>query len=63
MERNRKEKIDDTRNHDLTIEELRVYPMFAHFTKKQAQEIIDTIKQFTKIVYDFYHRNAEKPLN
>lgn len=60
---NKKEKIDYTRQHDLTIEELRSFPMFAHFTDKQAHEVIATIKQFTRIVYNFCQKNAKSPLN
>lgn len=60
---NEGKKIDYARKHDLTIEELRSFPMFVHFTDKQAHEAIATIKQFTRIVYNFCLKNAEIPLD
>lgn len=52
--------IDYARNHDLTIEEIKACPLFAHFTDQQAQEVIETLKQFTKIAYDLYKKDNEK---
>lgn len=51
--------IDRTRNHDLTIEEIKACPTFAHFTDEQAQEVVETIKLFAKIAYDFYKKDAQ----
>lgn len=59
----KEEEIDYTRKHDLTIGELKLYNIFSGFTDEQAKEIIATIEQFTRIVYNFYQRNAERPLN
>jgi hypothetical protein len=59
--KNEREKIDYTRQHDLTVAELRQYPIFADFTDKQTEEVIATIKQFTRIVYDFCQK-MPKPL-
>lgn len=53
---------DFNRMHDLTAEEVRLCPLFAHFTDEQAKEVIDTIKQFTLIVCDSYRRKSEKSL-
>jgi len=52
--------IDYARTHDLTIEEIKACPLFAHFTDNQAQEVIDTLKLFTKITYDIYKKEGKK---
>ena len=51
--------IDYGRIHDLTIEEVKACPIFQHFTDSEAQEIVETLKLFTKIAYDF-HKKAQK---
>jgi len=50
----REANIDYARTHDLTIEEVKACPSFAHFTDSQALEVIETLKKFTKIAYDYY---------
>jgi hypothetical protein len=52
--------IDPKRKHDITIEEVRSCPMFAHFTDEQAMEVINTLKQFTLIVYDAYQKGKDE---
>ena len=52
--------IDPTRTYDLTIEEVRACPEFADFTDEQAKEIIETLKIFTKIVFDYYKKYGQK---
>lgn len=47
---------DRGRVHDLTIGEVRSCAAFAHFTDRQAQEVIDTLKRFTVIVFESYAR-------
>ena len=54
------ENLDDldlTRLHDLTIDEVKSIPMFAHFTDDQAIEVIRTIKRFTEIVVYSHLKN------
>jgi len=34
--------------------------MFAHFTDEQAMEVINTLKQFTLIVYDAYSKGKDE---
>lgn len=51
--------IDPTRQHDLTTEEIRACPSFAHFTDEQASEVVETLKLFAKIAYDFYKKDVE----
>jgi hypothetical protein len=51
--------IDRARHHDLTVEEVRACPTFAHFTDEQAQEVIETFKLFAKIAYDSYKKDAK----
>lgn len=51
--------IDRTRYDDLTIKEIKSCPSFAHFTDEQANEVIETLKTFTKIVYDCYKKSGK----
>ncbi len=44
--------IDRTRITDLTIEEVRACPTFARLNDNQANEVLETLKLFTKIAYD-----------
>ena len=53
---------DRSRVNDLTIDEVRACPIFAHFTDEQAAEVISTIRQFCIIVYDEYQKNNQKIL-
>jgi len=48
--------MDRTRHHDLTVEEVKACPSFADFTNEQAKEVIEILKLFTKIAYDFYEK-------
>lgn len=52
-------KEEITRQHDLTIEEVKSFPMFAKFSDQQAQEVITTIKQFTEIIYKNHQKSQE----
>jgi hypothetical protein len=54
--------IDHTREHDITIEEVKACPMFAHFTDEEAREVIRTLKQFTEITYNFYQKKKKSAL-
>lgn len=49
--------IDTKRRHDLTIEEVKMCPCFSHLSDMQAQEIVDSIVQLSKIIYDSYIQN------
>lgn len=46
-----------TREHDLTLEEVKSMPMFAHFSDDQAQEVIFTIKRFSEIIFKYHQKN------
>lgn len=62
--RTKRKKIRNySREDDLTVEELRAYPMFAHFSDEQALEAIDTIRRFTEIAYESYQRNGGRDLD
>lgn len=39
------------RCHDLTAEEVRKCEEFAHFTDEEVQQVIDTLRRFTEIIY------------
>jgi len=49
-------KIQSTRKHDITIEEVKSLPMFADFSEEQASEVIRVIKVFVEIVLDNYKK-------
>lgn len=52
--------IDPKRKHDITIEEVRSCPWFAHFSDEQAIEVIRTFKELTKIAYYEYVKDQHK---
>ncbi len=52
-------KIDHAREHDLTIEEVKACPNFAHMTDQEVQEVIETLKLFTKIAYDAHKKSYQ----
>ncbi|QKJ32475.1 hypothetical protein HQ865_22815 [Mucilaginibacter mali] len=43
---------DWQRSNDITAEEVKACPAFAHFTDEEAQQVIETLITFAKIVYD-----------
>jgi hypothetical protein len=51
--------IDYARESDLTIEELRASVTFSELTDEQAQEVLNTIKSFTEIVFYFYKKGLQ----
>lgn len=53
-------KEDITRKHDLTVEEVKSFPMFENVTDEQAQEIIRTIRIFVEIALDYYKKTEQK---
>lgn len=55
-----KEEIN--RQHDLTIEEVKSFPMFAQFSDEQAQEVITTIKKFSEIIYKSHQKSQNNAL-
>ena len=50
------DKKEITRKHDLTVEEVKSFSLFANVTNKQAQEVIRTIRVFVEIVLDYYKK-------
>jgi hypothetical protein len=52
--------IDKNREHDLTLDEVRSVPMFAHFTDEQAMEVIESFRQLSVIVFKFYQNTKKK---
>lgn len=52
-------KEDIARKHDLTVEEVKSFPMFANVTDEQAQEIIRTIRIFVEIALDYYEKQKQ----
>ena len=54
------DKKEITRKHDLTVEEVKSFPLFANVTNEQAQEVIHTIRIFVEIVLDHYKKQQQK---
>jgi len=54
------DKEEITRKHDLTVEEVKSFPLFANVTNEQAQEVIRTIRIFVEIVLDYYKKQQQK---
>ncbi|MGJ1311694.1 hypothetical protein ACS126_06485 [Sphingobacterium lactis] len=52
-------KEDITRKHDVTVQEVKAIPMFAHFTDEQAEEVIRTVKTFVEIALECYKKQKE----
>jgi flagellar motor switch protein FliG len=49
-----------TRQHDLTIDEVKACKIFQHLSDEQAAEVAATLKDFTVIIYNFYVNNVQK---
>ena len=54
------DKEEIKRKHDLTVEEVKSFPLFANVTNEQAQEVIHTIRIFVEIVLDYYKKQQQK---
>jgi len=54
--------IDRNRQHDITIDEVKACSMFAHLSDEEAQEVVDTVKRFVLIVYNFYQKEQRKTM-
>lgn len=54
---------DMLREHDLTAEEVKSFPMFEHFSDEQAEEVVITIKRFAEIVFKDHERSKESTLD
>ncbi len=55
--------MDISREHDITIAEVKACPMFANVTDEQATEVIDTLKQLAVIIFNDYQNKTKNPLN
>lgn len=53
-------RLDYGRQHDLTIDEIRECEWFGHLSDKEAQEVADTIRRFTEIIYHYYRRKQQE---
>lgn len=54
------DKIDTARKHDITLQEVRSVPMFAHFTDEQAMEVVESFKQLSHIIFEYYQNGKIK---
>jgi hypothetical protein len=61
------ENLDDlelNRSNDITIDEVKSFPMFAHFSDEEAAEVVRTIKRFTEIIcHDYLRNNNDEKLD
>lgn len=51
--------LDLTRKHDITVEEVKSFPLFAHFSDEQADEVVRAIKKFVDIALYCYKKEKE----
>jgi hypothetical protein len=51
---------EENQLQDLTIEKLRTFVGFESTSDEEAENIIQTIKQFTIIAYNSYRKNIEQ---
>lgn len=52
-----------TREHDITIDEVRATEGLTHLTDEQAKEVIAFIKTFSGIVYSLHKREVDGELD
>lgn len=52
---------DYFREHDLSADEVRACPAFTGLSDAEASEVVEAIKEFTKITFD-YHKKVAKML-
>lgn len=56
-------ELDLGRSRDITVEEVKSFQMFAHFSDEQAAEVVRTIKRFAEIVcHDYLKNNNDEKL-
>ena len=49
---------DLERTHDLSIDEIRACEAYKNFTDEQAQRLIETLKAFTQIVFEYNQKKS-----
>jgi hypothetical protein len=52
-----------TREHDITIDEVKATEGLTHLTDEQAKEVISVIKTFSGIVYSLHKREIDGELD
>ncbi len=50
------------RQHDVTIEEVKSYPLFAHFSDEQAGEVVDVLKKLAVIILKYHEKTEAETL-
>lgn len=48
------------RDKDLTIEEIRACKEYKNLSDEQAQRLIETLKIYTQVIYEFYRKKSEE---
>ncbi len=48
------------RNKDLTIEEIRACEEYKNLSDEQAQHLIETLKIYTQIIYEYFQKKSEE---
>ena len=54
------EEIHKDRKHDLTLKEVKSVSMFSHFTDEEAKGVVESFKQLSLIVFEFYQNQMEE---
>ncbi|MCF8449816.1 MAG: hypothetical protein K9G49_08110 [Taibaiella sp.] len=47
------------RTHDITPEEIRKFERFKNYTDEQVNELIDTIKKYTRFIYNVVYKRKK----
>ena len=54
------EHIDKNRLPDISLEEVRSVSMFAHLDDEQAEKVIESFKQLSLIIFEYYITQQRK---
>lgn len=48
------------REKDLTIEEIRACEEYKNLSDEQAQRLIETLKIYSEIIYEYFHKKSKE---
>ena len=51
---------DISRENDVSIEELRLCPLFKGLPDTEAGQVLETLKTYTQIIFDCYQKMKQK---
>ncbi|GEM_PF-4517596 len=57
------EHIDENRLPDISLEEVRNVYMFAHLDDEQAEKVVESFKQLSLIIFEYYDHSTKKKVS